>query len=175
MKQQEHYRQLLLNLSGRIETLEYRAAESIKQLWTYSRDWLVETGEASEEEARRVSGFLKRDLKEALTYLSRSGQGLSQWLGIDWQGAELELLHELEQLADKTQLEWLEWQDDWAHEGSYKTGELVLGGTLECCQCGNLIKLPKLTEVPACSQCQATEFIRIGHKTNADIDLENRL
>lgn len=171
MSDHKTYRQLLIELTGRLERLEYQAADSVRQAWQYTRDWLVETGEATEEEARRASWFLKRDLTEALQYLAQGGENLSNWLGIDWAGAEQELLGQMQALADKTQLEWLEWQEDWAHAGIYHQGELVLGGVLECCQCGASQTLTGLSEVLACSHCQSTEFRRIGHQYTAESDL----
>lgn len=161
MSQNQHYKQLLLELANRVEALEQRAEDSVKQAWIYTRDWLVETGEATEEEARRASWFLKRDLSEALNYLAQGGQSLSQWLGIDWQEAEQELLQNLQTLADKTQLEWLEWQEDWAHQGQYQTGDLVLGGLLTCHQCGTISSFNGLTELPVCPVCQSTQYRRI--------------
>ncbi|MFD2166055.1 hypothetical protein ACFSJY_07215 [Thalassotalea euphylliae] len=62
--------------------------------------------------------------------------------------------------ADKSQVEWAELPDDLAHQGQYKSGDIIGFGLLQCKQCGYEQTISHLSTVIDCPECGCSEFQR---------------
>jgi polyhydroxyalkanoate synthesis regulator phasin len=127
----------------------------------------VETGELTPEEANRLGEYLRRDLQDAATYLSNTGKALSDWLMLDLELIEEQLLDAFSQVADKTQLELALWAEQARHAQDYQTGEIAGIGTFACLNCGEHLYFPKAKPIPPCPKCHHTLFKRIKKSKEA--------
>jgi len=65
-------------------------------------------------------------------------------------------------MTDKSQVEWGELTDDFAHQGLYHSGDYIGFGELCCTQCPHSIIITHNTQVIDCMQCGGSEFTRHG-------------
>jgi len=72
------------------------------------------------------------------------------------------LWYELAQVTDKTQLEWLELQSDFLHQGVYQAGEEVGMGIYSCHHCGESQTYYHPAVLDECVVCGAVAFHRQG-------------
>jgi Zn finger protein HypA/HybF involved in hydrogenase expression len=63
-------------------------------------------------------------------------------------------------VADKTQTEWVEFNDELAHGGTYGSGEYAVAGKLKCEHCGQVIQLRHFSRIPPCPKCHKVQFQR---------------
>ncbi len=93
-------------------------------------------------------------------WLGKTGKGVASWLDIDLDMFEEQLLKSLGDIADPTQLEWLDLMYRLeSQEGLYHVGELAPAGDLSCTQCGKQIHLYIAQELTACARCHNIEFL----------------
>jgi len=158
-------------LGSAYERMYERAAKSLHQtkdksgpllhkLVDEARSKAVELEELSEEDARKLADWLKRDLDDAVSYLAETGHELSDWLGFETTLLEGAVLDLLLKAADNTTVELLTMRDNARHPGTYHTGELTGPGTLVCEQCGEKLDFRKAGKIPPCPKCHATVFHR---------------
>lgn len=63
-------------------------------------------------------------------------------------------------ITDKSQVEWAELCEDFAHKGNYQTGDLIGFGILECQACHKTLIINHLSEVMDCLHCGHQHFVR---------------
>ena len=66
----------------------------------------------------------------------------------------------LARMTDKSQVEWAELSDDFQHQGTYQTGDVIGFGELACKKCQQTITIYHLSEVSDCANCGGSEFFR---------------
>ncbi|WP_286265649.1 zinc ribbon-containing protein [Thalassotalea atypica] len=66
----------------------------------------------------------------------------------------------LAEMTDKSQVEWAELSDDFAHDGVYKAGDFIGFGELECKQCHQVHLYTHFSEVLECTECGHNQFGR---------------
>ena len=66
----------------------------------------------------------------------------------------------LAEMTDKSQVEWAELQEDFAHDGIYHAGDYIGFGELVCLNCENKQTITHFSEVVACNQCGHEQFRR---------------
>ncbi len=66
----------------------------------------------------------------------------------------------LEQVTDKSQVEWAELQDDFDHDGVYHSGDFIGFGVLVCRHCGHACHHSHFSEVIGCIECGHESFTR---------------
>jgi hypothetical protein len=115
--------------------------------------------ELSQDKVELFKAYVKRDLIDAAHYLSAGGRTIQDWLGFDVGLIESELLHNFSLAADQTTLELLKLKEQ-ANLQTYRTGESVGIGTLECDACGAKLHFHGPSRIPPCGQCHRTEFHR---------------
>jgi len=125
-----------------------------------ARDKAVELGEVSREEAEKISTYLKRDLTDAVRYLSETGHELKDWLGFETILVESALLDLFLTAADNTTVELLTMKENLQQAAVYRTGEITGPGTLVCDQCGEKLHFHRVGKIPPCPKCHATSFHR---------------
>lgn len=133
---------------------------TLSQALEHARARAEELGELTRDEARMLGEFLWRDLEDAGGFLARTGKSLRDWLNFDLELLERESLERFMSVADRTRLEWLEFQRRSAAPPTYRTGEMTTAGTLECLACGAQMRFKKPGHIPPCARCGGTEFQR---------------
>ena len=119
--------------------------------------------EFSQDKVALLEAYVKRDLLDAANYLNSSGKTLKDWLGFDIALIESKLWHNFSLAADQTTLALMQLREQ-ASLQTYRTGESIGIGTLECDACGAKLHFHRPSKIPPCGQCHHTEF----HRTVAD-------
>jgi len=86
---------------------EEKTGSLLHKLIDEAKDKAVELEEVSEEDAVKLAGWLKRDLDDAVNYLSETGHELKDWLGFETtllESAVLDLLLKAAAVRRKTAL-----------------------------------------------------------------------
>jgi hypothetical protein len=132
---------------------------SLQRILEDARDKAVELDELTEDDAVKLVAWLKRDLQDALGYLSETGHEIKDWLGFETTMLESELFYMLLDVADKTTVELQQFKENAEHP-EYHTGEISGPGTLTCDECGEKLHFYKAGKIPPCPKCHATVFHR---------------
>jgi len=109
--------------------------------------------------AIKLVQWLKRDLQDAINYLSETGHEIKDWLGFETSLLENELFYMFLDVADKTTVELQQFKENAGHP-EYHTGEISGPGTLACDECGEKLHFYKAGKIPPCPKCHATVFHR---------------
>lgn len=72
------------------------------------------------------------------------------------------LWQELSYITDKSQIEWQELQQDFAHNGIYQQGEEVAMARYRCINCLTHVDYTHPTQLLSCQQCGGKAFYREG-------------
>nr|WP_206485295.1 zinc ribbon-containing protein [Thalassotalea sp. G2M2-11] len=66
----------------------------------------------------------------------------------------------MENITDKSQVEWAELSEDFQHQGEYTTGDYIGFGIIECQKCHHILHISHLTEITDCLHCGHNHFTR---------------
>ena len=125
---------------------------------------LSEWEELSREEAMKVGDYLKRDLKDAATFINENGKELKDWLKFDLELVEGTIGDTFSKMVDETRETLKEFENEASRIGEWHTGEIVGIGTFECKGCGEIIHFHKPGRVPPCPKCRGTKYRRLTTK-----------
>lgn len=165
-------------LGAAYETMYERVAENLHKakeqtgpllhkLIDEARDKAIELEEVAEEDAHKLSNWLKRDLDDAISHMSETDDKLKDWLGFETTLIESALIYMLLETADKTTVELLKMKQDAERPYIYRTGEMTGPGTLVCDQCEeNLHFHKKVSHIPPCPKCHGVSFHRKGRRVS---------
>ena len=153
------YETMYENAAENLHKLKDEGLPALQHIIDDARDKAVELDELTEEDAVKLTAWLKRDLQDTFAYLAHSGHEIKDWLGFEVSLLEHEFFHLLLQTADKTTVELQQFKHNVDHPG-YHTGELTGPGTLTCNQCGEKLHFYKSGKIPPCPKCHQTEFHR---------------
>lgn len=128
----------------------------------------VQAGELTPEEADAIGEWVRRDVEEAAGYTATTDRDLSTWLHMDMTLVESWIWDRFSSVADRTRLEWLEFQHELARAAEYHTGEVAGPGALACRACGDVLNFEKAGRIPPCPRCQGTIFERAVSRTSLD-------
>ena len=154
------YEKMFERAAENMHTAEVKTGSLLHKAVDEAKDKAVELEELSKDDAAKVSGWLKRDLDDALSYLSETGHELKDWLGFEKTLLENTTLDLLLKAADKTTVKSLLMKENVRQAFIYKTGEITSAGTLICDQCGEILHFYKAGKIPSCPSCHATTFRR---------------
>jgi hypothetical protein len=126
-----------------------------------AKDKIIELEEIAEEDAEKVSTWLKRDLDHVIHNLSETDYEVKEWLGFESTLIKNEVIRLLLETANKTTLEWLRMKENARQPSTYRTGEIAGPGTLICDECGEKLHFHQSGHIPPCPKCNKTEFHRI--------------
>ncbi|MFV2031168.1 MAG: zinc ribbon-containing protein [Gammaproteobacteria bacterium] len=115
----------------------------------------------SKEESGRLGKALKRDIKNANKVLNQQRKELKDWLSFDLTLVEDKFIELIDRAADKTWLDFRDFENEEIHASLYRTGEVCSAGTLCCRDCGQTMNLSKSSHIPPCPKCHHTEFYRV--------------
>jgi len=156
----EAYEKLLKLSMKEFKLLKAKTGPALHKLIDKSSETLSELEEVSKEEAEKISGYLKRDLKEAAAYMAETGEDFQKWLAIDTNIIENYLYEQFKQAADQTTVELAQLKAA-AENAQYHTGEIIGPGVLVCDVCGENLHFHKAGHIPPCAKCQGTYFHRL--------------
>ncbi|MDH5484055.1 MAG: zinc ribbon-containing protein [Gammaproteobacteria bacterium] len=156
----EAYERLLKLTMEEARQLKQKTGPVLHKLIDDTSEKLSELGELTEEEAVKISDYLKRDLREAANYMVKSGSDFKKWLAIDTAIIEDFLLDQFKQAADQTRVELAKLKVV-AESAEYHTGEITGPGVLTCDDCGEHLHFHKAGHIPPCAKCRHTHFHRL--------------
>ena len=156
----EAYELLLEKALEEAKLLKDKSGPALHKIIDASSEKLSELGELTEIEADKVSKYLKRDLIEAASYMSKTGDDFKKWLAIDTNIIEGFLLDRFKQAADQTTIELNKLKSN-AENAEYHTGEIIGPGVLMCDKCGEQLHFHKAGHIPPCPKCRDTHFHRL--------------
>lgn len=140
---------------------EEHALPPLKERLDQAAEKLTELGEVTQEEAERVSEYVRRDLHEAAEFLSESGKSLKDLIKFDLEFVEVKVAEMFAQMADTTRNELESLAERARQVGEWRTGEITGIGTLQCKACGEQLHFEKTGHVPPCPKCHATTFRKV--------------
>ena len=120
----------------------------------------IELGELTREEADTVGKYLQRDLQDLSAYMSETQKEFSDWLAFESTVLESKMFEWLNVVADKTRLQWDEFNRRTTQAITYHSGEITGPGTLECQSCKQTLHFKKAGHIPPCPKCHKTLFKR---------------
>lgn len=170
---EKSYDRMLSRVEARLADAEYRTWERLLEEIEEAVEFEQDVAELTSEEVHLLREYLRRDLSHLLGFISRTGEGVREWLMRDLAWFEDRVLDLLFSIADPTRLDTLELQQKLADSDSehYFTGELAMAGVLRCLNCGNLVTLSGTTRLEPCQQCDSHYFERVTtHTPDVDSD-----
>ncbi len=126
-----------------------------------AKDKAVELDELTEEDAEKLTDWLKRDLDDAISHIAETDEKLTDWLGFEATLIESALLYLLLETADKTTVQLLRMKENARLPSVYHTGEVTGPGTLICDECEEKLHFHNASRIPPCPKCHKTQFHRI--------------
>ncbi len=154
------YHSILERVKHTFEAAEEKTRPTLEHAIKVARDKAVELGEISSEEAEKLGDYIKRDITDIAEHLNTSGSEFKNWLRIDIDLIEANLLDLMLQVADKTRVELSNLANRAQQANSYRTGEITGPGALVCKHCGEQLQFTKPGHIPPCPKCHKTEFKR---------------
>ena len=156
----EAYEKLLLMTMKEAKLLQKKTGPALHKLIDTTGEKISELGELTEEEAEKISHYLKRDLKEAASFMVETGEDFKKWLALETEIVEDYLIDLFKQAADQTTIE-LDQLKKAGETAEYHTGELTGPGVLICDKCGEQLHFKKAGHIPPCPKCRDTHFHRM--------------
>ncbi|ABI55753.1 zinc ribbon-containing protein [Alkalilimnicola ehrlichii MLHE-1] len=160
-EEQQHllrgYDRMLDRIRERIKGDRHSVADALQ----WAKEQAVELGELTRDEAENIAEYLRRDVEEAGRFLAHTDErDLRGWFQMDLQLLENWLWDAFSSVADRTRVEWLEFQRTGHVREEYRTGEITGPGVLECQECGRNMTFSQTGHVPPCPACHGTRFVR---------------
>jgi len=159
------YETMYERVAERLHKATDQTGPALHQFIDEAKDKAVELDELTEEDAEKLTIWLKRDLDDAISHMAETNEKLQEWLGFETTLIESALLHMLLETADKTTVELLQLKLDAERPHAYHTGEVTGPGMLICDQCGEILHFHKAGKIPPCPKCHKTSFHREGKRT----------
>lgn len=125
-----------------------------------AKEQAVHLGEVTAEEAHEISEYIKRDINDAAEYMMETSAEFSDWLMLDIEIIERNIIDLFLSVADRTRIELEQFQRPPHEANEYRSGEITGPGTLVCTQCGHNVSFPTTGEIKPCPKCKNTIFQR---------------
>jgi len=169
----EAYDRMMERVKADLDALEHaeqQGLSNIKRFIDQAAHKAVELGELSQEEARMVGDYLKRDLADAGHHLATTNEDLAAWLRLDLELIEDRILDLFRSAADQTRLEMLSFEESLERASHYYTGEVTGPGSLRCDECGKQLQFHRTGHIPPCPACHGTRYSRLGDEEAQDTE-----
>lgn len=154
------YEKMYEHTVNNFHKVENKTEQLVHKLLDEAKDKAIKFEKLSQKEAEDLARYLKRDLNDTATYLSKTGHELKDWLGFETVLLENEFLDLLLKVADETTVKLLQLKDNAQPASNYHSGEITGPGTLVCDQCGEKVYFYKAEKIPPCPKCKTTTFHR---------------
>ena len=155
------YETMYEHVAKNIHRVQDKSGPLLHELVDEAKEKVMDLEEVAEEDAVKLTAWLKRDLDDAVSYLSETEHQLKNWLGFETALIKNEMIRLLLETADKTTVELLRMKDNAKKPYFYHTGEITGPGTLICDECGEKLHFHKPGHIPPCPKCHKTDFHRI--------------
>lgn len=135
--------------------------ERLQQELDEAVEFEAEVETFTRDELALLRAWVERDLREMRSYLAAGGEGVANWLGIDFSVLSRRIGDALLSIADRSQIQRERLEDDLeAYRADYVAGEMAVPGRMSCTHCEALVTLDKLTRIEPCHQCGSRYFVR---------------
>ena len=155
------YETMYEHAAANIHKVKDKGGPLLHELVDEAKDKVIEIGEVAEEDAEKISTWLKRDLDHVVHNLSEADYAVKDWLGFETALIKSEIIRLLLETADKTTVELLRMKENARKPYFYHTGEIAGPGTLICDECGEQLHFHEAGHIPPCPKCHKTDFHRI--------------
>ena len=149
------------NVSKAMHDAEEALAPTIDEMIQSAQILASDIHKLSQEESERLGKALKRDIEIANKTLNQQKKELKDWLSFDLTLVEDKFVELIARAADKSWLDFRNFETESKQAEVYKTGEVCSAGTLCCNNCAQTMKLSKTSHIPPCPKCHHTEFYRV--------------
>jgi outer membrane murein-binding lipoprotein Lpp len=149
------------NVSQALHEAEEALAPTIDELVHNAQTLASEIHKLSQEESEKLGEALKRDIQKANKTLNQQKKELKDWLSFDLTLVEDKFIELVSRAADKSWLDFRDFENENKAAETYRTGEICSAGTLCCKSCAQTMNLSKTTHIPPCPKCHHTEFYRV--------------
>ena len=155
------YEKMYESVADGMDKAKTKTGPIIHELIDEAEEKITHLEDVTEEDAKNLGKWLRRDLDDAINYVSETGHALTEWLGFETALMKNTMINALLETADKTTLALLRMKDNAHKPYEYKTGEVAGFGTLICDECGEKLHFHKAGKIPPCPRCHETRFHRI--------------
>ena len=160
-KRLDAYQRMLYWIKQNIS--QWHNPEHHKQLsahLAHAKQKILEFEQLSEDEVQKIAGYLERDMHEAAYFLVEAKKWLSDWLYFDYKVIEHDLWQAFSEVANKTALEYEQFNYDLKHGLIYYSDEIIGLGSVQCLSCQYVIHFKQVSVIPECPGCGHKEFTR---------------
>jgi len=155
------YEHMVDNVAEAIHDAEEALAPTVDEMVHNAQQLARELYALSQEEAESLGETLKRDLHKANKTLNQQRKELKDWLSFDLALVEDSFIDLVARAADKTWLEFREFESEDHQASRYRSGEVCSAGTFSCCNCDESVRLTQTGQIPPCPACGHDEFFRV--------------
>jgi hypothetical protein len=121
-----------------------------------SKLYLKAAEQLPEEKVKQFLDNLRFDIKEFIQQNKADAKG-SLYLAL----MNESFWKNMQNITDKSQVEWSELEEDFNHHGEYQSGDFIGFGILECQNCHEKITYSHASDVTDCFSCGGQSFIRL--------------
>jgi len=155
----ETYNQMMTHIREAFENTDTSDLNLQKAL-DNAKEQAIHLGEVTLEEAHEISEYIKRDVNDAAEYMAESSAELGDWLMLDIEIIERQIIDLFLSVADRTRVELEQFKNPPRAPSEYHSGEITGPGTLVCTQCGHNVSFITTGEIEPCPECKNTTFQR---------------
>ena len=148
-------------LFAAVEKAEETLSPTVSEMLENAEKLSKQAYALTQDEIKTASDNLKREIARASRYLKTDGKELKEWLNFDIHQVEDRFTDFIAKAADKTWLDFRQFEQETEQHSIYKTGEICSPGTLRCLDCGQTMKFTKSSRIPPCPKCHHTRFERL--------------
>jgi len=149
------------NVSQALHEAEEALEPTIDEMIHNAQSLAQDIHKLSQEESEKLAKALKRDIQKANKTLNQQKKELKDWLSFDLTLVEDRFIELVSRAADKSWLDFRDFESENKAAETYRTGEICSAGTLVCQNCTQTLNLSKTSHIPPCPKCHHTEFQRV--------------
>lgn len=157
----EAFDHMVEQVGNAIHEAEEALAPTVDEMVHNAQQLARELYALTQEEAESLGNTLRRDIKKANQTLNRQGKELKDWFSFDLTLVEDRFVDLIARAADKTWLDFREFENEERQASLYRSGEICSAGTLSCNRCGRQLRLKATGQIPRCPGCDHNEFFRV--------------
>jgi len=152
------YEKMYEHVANDFHRLKDKNKPNLSELIEDAKVKVIELENVTEQDADKLTGWLRRDIEATASYFSEKENELKDWLGFEASELESAALDLVLKTADKTTLELLALKEKASH--SYHAGEITGPGTLICDTCLHKQQYYKPGPIQPCYKCHDKKFHR---------------
>ncbi len=154
------YRKILDNVLDKLEEFEDVTWPKIERAIDEAKQTTMALSELTHDEADNIAHYVGRDIKAAGNFIAEAGRTIKNWTIFDWTLAEERTWQRFLEVADRTNLELVEFQHELETTPYYHAGEILGIGNLQCTKCQYVMQFKCISVIPPCAECKNKSFVR---------------